>query len=313
MYWEESAEAVLRRVPAFARTIVRQKIEEHAAAKGCSKVSLSVVEEADRALITSSPSSSGNAVRNSQSTSDRHPSDDRAGIRSKHYNLGICSVKSGCPNRVMNPTRLMQRLAETIEASGYSEFMETRSLGPNIRHKTFTVSLAGCPHECSQPLVRDFGVIGRSFVIREYGEGPESICTECGDCVDSCREDALQLIGGEPDIDYAGCIGCGDCVRACDKNLLVGERSGYTVVIGGRLGRHPQFAQEVMLLGSEDEVDASLRICLKRYMTDSEEGERFSDFLNRVGVESLRQSIEEGMREAREQTCGACNECECCQ
>jgi dissimilatory sulfite reductase (desulfoviridin) alpha/beta subunit len=203
----------------------------------------------------------------------------------------------------MNPAKLMQRLAQTLDDSGYSKFMETRALGPNIRHKSFTVSLAGCPHECSQPLVHDFGVIGRSFVIREYGEGPESVCTECGECVNSCREDALQLIGGEPDIDYTACIGCGDCVRACDRELLIGQRSGYSVVVGGRLGRHPKFAQEVMLLGSEDEIEASLRICLERYMADSEDGERFSDFVERVGIESIRQSIEEGMREAREDAC----------
>jgi len=45
-------------------------------------------------------------------------------------------------------------------------------------------------------------------------------CMGFGDCVASCKFDALKMVDGLPVVDYAKCTGCGKCVQACPRNLF---------------------------------------------------------------------------------------------
>lgn len=45
-------------------------------------------------------------------------------------------------------------------------------------------------------------------------------CLGFGDCVTACEYDAMEMIGGLPEINYENCIGCGACVRACPRGII---------------------------------------------------------------------------------------------
>lgn len=45
-------------------------------------------------------------------------------------------------------------------------------------------------------------------------------CLGMGDCVRSCRFDAIHVIDGLAAVDYHKCTGCGACVRACPRDII---------------------------------------------------------------------------------------------
>lgn len=46
-------------------------------------------------------------------------------------------------------------------------------------------------------------------------------CLGFGDCVRSCKFDALHIVDGLSTVDYEKCTGCGACVRTCPRNLIL--------------------------------------------------------------------------------------------
>jgi NAD-dependent dihydropyrimidine dehydrogenase PreA subunit len=53
----------------------------------------------------------------------------------------------------------------------------------------------------------------------------QETCTGCGDCVDRCQMEALELEGETARVIEAYCIGCGNCVSACPTGSLSLVRS----------------------------------------------------------------------------------------
>ncbi len=45
-------------------------------------------------------------------------------------------------------------------------------------------------------------------------------CLGIGDCVESCKFDAIHLLDGKIVIDYEKCIGCGACEKVCPRKVI---------------------------------------------------------------------------------------------
>jgi RnfABCDGE-type electron transport complex B subunit len=45
-------------------------------------------------------------------------------------------------------------------------------------------------------------------------------CLGFGDCVRACDFDAIHVINGLAEVDYAACTGCGACARVCPRNII---------------------------------------------------------------------------------------------
>jgi RnfABCDGE-type electron transport complex B subunit len=45
-------------------------------------------------------------------------------------------------------------------------------------------------------------------------------CLGFGDCIQSCKYDAVHVVDGLATIDYDKCIGCGACTRVCPRNII---------------------------------------------------------------------------------------------
>lgn len=90
--------------------------------------------------------------------------------------------------------------------------------GPNIRT---TIFFKGCPLSCRwchNPEGIEFGL--RLVNMEEK-------CVGCGECLDVCPEDALQLTGQGIDRDTSRCILCGACVESCPA--LAHEATGWSI------------------------------------------------------------------------------------
>jgi heterodisulfide reductase subunit A-like polyferredoxin len=52
----------------------------------------------------------------------------------------------------------------------------------------------------------------------------ENLCTGCGDCLERCQFNAMNVDGPVCEVDPDYCVGCGLCVPVCPENALVLQR-----------------------------------------------------------------------------------------
>lgn len=194
--------------------------------------------------------------------------------------LEHCRGITGCPNAVVSGGRLLDGLRSLPDIlTGFiTESAPDEAVMP---HRRFRISLSLCPNGCSRPQIADVGVIGAAVMKIDPGA-----CTGCGACVAACRELAL-----EPDEKLVprlnhNCINCGDCLRVCPFDAITPARTGFRVLLGGKLGRHPQFGTELEGLYSEKEV---LDIVSASYMLfrSFDREIRFGEIINRQGLSWL--------------------------
>jgi dissimilatory sulfite reductase (desulfoviridin) alpha/beta subunit len=119
----------------------------------------------------------------------------------------------------------------------------------------------------------DIGIIGAA----RPGIGAEP-CTGCGACSDVCDETAITLDKKNvlPIIDQARCLLCAKCIRICPSGTLFEETSGFRVMLGGRLGRHPRLAMEIEGIFDHQGVLQIVKNCITFYKSHSKNGQRFA-------------------------------------
>ncbi len=183
----------------------------------------------------------------------------------------------GCPMAVIDVKNTAERLSRLLEDPQSKQRMEERLAGPMKYHSQFCAAVTGCPNACIQPQIRDFGVIGRVRIGFN-----ENLCTGCGMCEQACKEGALTLIDGVPQIDYSRCIGCSDCVRSCQFDALSVVGQKYEVIVGGKLGRHPRLAESLGEFEKAEEVVECLRRALELLLSEGQKGERLGALLERL-------------------------------
>jgi len=250
MKWTSEAEAAVKKVPFFVRKKVRSRIENEAAKAGKKAVSLADVK-ATQARFLSNMSS-----------------------EIKGYQLDTCFGASGCPNRANSGDKLLERIERLLKEEDLLGFLKQRVKDELKFHHEFRITMADCPNACSQPQIKDIGIIGASRPLLT-----DETCTLCEACVDECRENAitLQKEKSRPDINYNLCLVCGKCIEACPTGTIVADKKGFRVQLGGKLGRHPQLAKELPDIYSEDEVICIIKSCITFYKENSKHGKRFAE------------------------------------
>jgi anaerobic sulfite reductase subunit C len=266
MNWSDEAEQAIKKVPFFVRKKVRARVEKEAAETGKSKITLAEV----------------------QATRNRFLNHMESEV--KGFQVEACFGSSGCPYRVVNSEKLQQNIEALLQKEDILGFLKNRvSEGLKFHHE-FRVSLADCPNACSQPQIRDVGIIGASLPMITNKE-----CSHCNQCVEACQENAVtvSLNMDAPRIDKNACVRCGKCISACPTGTIDKERDGYRVLLGGKLGRHPKLAVELPGIYNEVEVLTILKQCIAFYKQKNRRGERFGEILEKhpLFIEEIKKTV----------------------
>jgi anaerobic sulfite reductase subunit C len=260
MKWNEEAEKSVSKAPFFVRRRIRKRIEEEARKCNLSEVTLEHVQSCRKKFL-------------------ENMEDEVRG-----YRLEGCFGSSGCPNSLAPQGGLLEKVEILLAQKNLREFLKSRVKGPLKMHHEFSASVSDCPNACSRPQIVDIGIIG---AVRP--DFSEETCTRCNLCVEICSEDAVSLAENStrPEIDCSKCVACGKCVASCPTGYLVQGMKGFRILLGGKLGRHPQLGREIDGIFSEDMVLKIIEQCLIHLMDNSIHGERFGDILNRTGPDFL--------------------------
>lgn len=261
--WDSEAEKTLRRVPFFVRNRVRKKVEEDVAAAGRNRVTQTDLEESKRKHMK------------------------RLGEGVKGYTLEACFGSSGCDNAVVASAELVSQLEKLLEEADLLSFLKAH-LGDRLKlHHQLRVTLADCPNSCSQPQIKDIGIIGQAQVSCQPDE-----CTACGECETICDESAILLKEGFLiDIDEDLCVQCGACARVCPSDAITTTASTYRVLVGGKLGRHPQLARELISDLDDQQVLELVGVIVDFFKANAKSGERLGAVINRVGWEEFKETV----------------------
>jgi anaerobic sulfite reductase subunit C len=252
MKWSEDAQAAVGKVPFFVRKRVRARVEKEARESGKTRVALSDVKATQARFL------------------------NRMSSEVRGYRVETCFAGSGCPNRAVDSGALTAGIEKILADAELLSFLKSRVKGDLKFHHEFRVGIADCPNACSQPQIKDVGILGAASPALT-----DISCTACGACSDACKEKAIVVAGsGEArTIDFRRCVHCGSCIGTCPTGTLTVGRKGYRVMLGGRLGRHPRLARELPGIFDAQTVLAILDDCLAFYKSRSTHGQRFAHLL----------------------------------
>ena len=264
MDWTNEAEDAVKKVPFFVRKKVRARVEEQARSAGRKIVSLTDVKTAQARFLAN------------------------MGKEVKGYQIDTCFAASGCPNRTVQSDTLLERVEQLLVRADLLTFLKKRVDGDLKYHHEFRVTFADCPNACSQPQIKDIGIIG---AIQPAITDLE--CIDCDACIEACPDNCIALEPGEevPRLDMETCMACGKCVAACPTGTIARGKRGYRVQLGGKLGRHPQLARELPGLYTEDKVLEIVATCISFYKKHSIKGERFAEIFKPSDVDALVEKI----------------------
>jgi dissimilatory sulfite reductase (desulfoviridin) alpha/beta subunit len=202
----------------------------------------------------------------------------------KGFRVETCSGGSNCPNRAVETESLAARIIEQFEVENLADFLRVHVGGPSKYHHVIRASISDCPNACSQPQIKDIGIIGavRPAVL-------DVACDVCGACSQKCKEQAIIVDARlkKPLIDYNLCVKCGHCVAVCPTHTLAEGEKGFRILLGGKLGRHPKLATELPGLFSEDETVCIIGACIRFYKKHAKNGERFGSLIARYGLDEI--------------------------
>lgn len=251
MKWDSTAEKELLKVPFFVRKKVQKRVEKEAAERGNTMVLLDDVHATRKSFLSNMAS------------------------QIKGYQLETCFNQGNCPNSCVEKDTLTAQLETLLMSEDLLGFLQQSVPGKLRFHHEFRISVSLCPNACSQPQIKDIGIIAAIY------PGTEATsCSGCMSCIDICKEKAVALSDAPfPCIDTRSCLGCGACVRACPTGSILSKEKGYRVQLGGRLGRHPRLGRELPRIFTEDQVIDIVKTCLAYYKKYCRAGQRFSTLL----------------------------------
>jgi anaerobic sulfite reductase subunit C len=260
MEWTKEAENAVKKVPFFVRKKVRARVETEAVNAGKRTVTPAEVKTAQKRYL------------------------QEMSREIKGYQIDTCFGSSGCPNRTVPSEGLLERIEKVVADKDLLSFLKHHVRGDLRYHHEFRITLAECPNACSQPQIKDIGIIG---TLRP--SLADKVCTGCRACVEACPDNCISLgrTPEPPEIDGNRCMGCGKCVHACPTQTLQEGQKGFRIQLGGKLGRHPRLAMELPGVYTEKNVLDIVRYCITLYKRKSRNGERFSQIFGHSDVGCL--------------------------
>lgn len=173
--------------------------------------------------------------------------------------------------------------------------IDTRSIAEEIDRRWFRFDtpykvkfgITGCPNNCGKARESDIGVMGM-----RTPAWSQDACTDCGACVKICP---VQAISRNKDCyvrDESTCIGCSVCSTLCPANAWGPATTGYTLLIGGTLGKKPRLGVPLKEnIKTETELLNLIENTLQFYIQNGRPKERLGHLMNRMGEATVLRSI----------------------
>ncbi len=267
MKWNRDAEKELKKVPFFVRGFVRKKVEEQARQRGLEEVSLEQFMEAKRRFKTVMAGKSRDELMAMMPQANK-PGAEMLIIETCQHEL------SRCPYVLINTKEIKEPIERWAIDNNINERLRRRIDSETILyHNKFRISISACPDGCSRPQIADIGII--AFVRPQLDAGK---CTGCGICVDACPDLAISIEDGIACFNRQRCQGCISCRDACPVGSISLSSVGFRVLAGGKLGRHPRFADVVGEFSNMEKVMEFISKVANAYIEESGSSERFADF-----------------------------------
>ena len=291
MEWNKPATSLLEKVPPFVQKIVREKVETLARERG-----KTIVTEAE--VVAARESFMGKP--NPQRTPAKKPADnEKLSILRKYskyfdnegnpvlYQVKSCrGAEVNCPFLITDSGILSEKLRNRLEELHFTEKLIDKVEGQILPHHSMKLAVSGCPNSCSMPQIKDFGV----HAVEPVSVDPDCKCIECMKCVETCREDAITVKNGNVTIDKEKCVHCGLCAKVCPTGTIKAEKKRYRVMIGGKVGRHPRFAMDLLLQADESATLKALDVCADIILSSKTE-HRFRTLIEQQGIEEIKKRI----------------------
>ena len=263
MKWSKEAEELISKVPFFIKKSVKRRVEEEAASCGVNIVTDEHVNTCKNRFI--------------------NKMEDEV----KGFQVETCFSSGGCPNSVMDTSAISDKIEKILMYENIKGFLKETVKGPLKFHHEFRVSISSCPNACSRPQIADVGIIS---ICSPEVSGDN--CTLCGKCKSMCKEDAVSFSSDLPCIDDSKCLLCAQCIKVCPEGVLKEGNKGFKILIGGKLGRHPQLGIEIPgIFGTEESIEKVKEI-ITFYKGKSDRGERLGEVLEKNGIIDLNQRME---------------------
>lgn len=173
--------------------------------------------------------------------------------------------------------------------------IDTKSLAAEIDRRYFRMDtpykvkfgVTGCPNNCGKARESDIGIMGVRVPRWEADD-----CIHCNICVDVCAPNAIHEADGIYIRDPDKCIGCSACSGRCPKGSWKVESLGYSVLIGGTLGKIPRLAVPLAtFVETEAEVLNLVDKTIEYYKENGKKRERLGHLMDRVGEQKVISAI----------------------
>ncbi len=260
MQWTDEAREAIKKVPFFVRKRVRARVEEEARKEGKTTITLAEINATQKRYLT------GGMAK-----------------EVKGYQLDMCFGPAGCPNRIQPAGNLPDKIEAILKDADLISFLKSKGIKDLKFHHEFRVTLADCPNACSQPQIKDIGIIAAAMPAVS-----DETCSGCNACAETCRENAIAVDDTpQPVIEPEKCVACGQCIPVCPTGTLTDGVKGFRVQLGGKLGRHPRLARELPGIHDEAAVLDIVAESIRLYKQNNRNGERFGELLNEETFQSL--------------------------
>jgi anaerobic sulfite reductase subunit C len=173
-----------------------------------------------------------------------------------------------------------------IDTKPLSQYLDQKYFRQDTPHK-FKIAVTGCPHNCAKATENDLGIMGG--ILPEWRK--ES-CNYCDLCINSCPTGAIYQEDGEYRFDETKCIYCSICTSNCPTNSWVAAKKGYTLWIGGTMGKIPRLATRLTsFIETETELYRLADHIIEYYRANGKKRERFGHMIDRLGVAKVKSEI----------------------
>ena len=204
---------------------------------------------------------------------------------------GACGPRSR--NMVACPGSSVCRFGFT-DTEKLAKKFDKKFFGKNVPKK-FKIALTGCPNSCAKPQENDIGFMATGEV-----ECDLDVCTGCTLCAKVC-EKVCKRGSGEPAIVMNEkkrpvykrelCYFEGDCVRVCPVRAWSVKKTGYTVFLGGKVGRFPMFGKKIAEFASVSDILKITERTIAYYNKIAEKGQRLGEAMKGKEIEELKREL----------------------